>query len=90
MTARPQSTAKARRARLLRVALARLISAKGRFRGGILGRLSHAIGHVTRVNVLLLARIHVYFDISHAVPLSAQADLGLGQAGGGGGGSGRV
>ena len=90
MTPRPAITAKARRAAMLRAAMARMVRVKGRFRGALLARLAHAIGRATRASRPLLARYRAFILDFLCVPLNALADQGLGQAGGGGGGSGRV
>lgn len=90
MTATPTIDANAKRAALLRAAMLRMVRAKGRFRGAVLARLAHAIGRAKRhIPAFLGVAIANFLDIL-TVPLSALADLGLGQAGGGGGGSGQL
>lgn len=90
MTTRRTITAKARRARILRAAMARMVRAKGRFHGALLSRLSHAIGRASRAIRPLSPQHRAYSIEFLSVPLNALADQGLGHAGGGGGGSGRA
>jgi hypothetical protein len=89
MTAHRTITAKARRAAMLRQSMARMVRTKGRFRGALLARLAHAIGRALRAMGPASLQDRAYSSFL-SVPLSALADLGLGQAGGGGGGSGRI